>query len=827
MIEDQIAITGIGICSSIGRSAEECMERLVDGRAGVIEEAGLTPGSRVWLGRVSLQDRDDRRIAPGASHLDRTAQLALVAAQAANVEAAATTVDAERISLVFGTSHGGRSQLDAFVRDGASPETSGAAQRVLLHGAHYHQAAAVASVLGLRGAVITVSSACSSSGVAIAHACALLRSRRADLVFAGGADGFSLLTCAGFQALKTFSNGPTSPFSRRIGLSLGEGAGFVILERLEDAVRRGARVRAEIFGCGLSWDAHHITEPDPTGAGLLRAITSAVHRAPGTSAEIDYVHAHGTGTRANDAAESLALRRFFGDSAPPVGATKSLTGHTLGASSVFGLIFSILGMERGMLPPTAGFEGPRPGCDLDYVPGRARSAPVRRFLVDSAGFGGANAVVYAGRSEPRITGTGTTAFARAEIAITGLGALSAFGTGADRLVDGLRSNKSGVSAIERFPTCADGARRAGVVRDFTPNRLLPTIDMRRMDRAMQYAIVAVHEALSDASLLDAGSQRGDAGERIGLVVGTTRGAWTSFERYIDSVRDSRWERASPIHFPNLVMSSIGGQVSRALGLRGAASTIVDGTGAGLIALIEAAELLRHDDTQDAIAVVASDELGELLVNLHGRLGLLATDARVGELLRPYCSTASGMVLGEGAAAVILEPLDRARARGARIYARLSGSALTFDGTDYLSTEHVDYSSTDDGTGLARAMHLAAGDARITARELDVVYGHGRGLPEYDAREMTAIARFLAGNRVPMCCVLGSTGVAEASSGLFSAVAAARGMQHGEAYPIAGGEGLSGELDFVSCGVRHGSYHRALLVSGTASGHNAAVIMERC
>jgi 3-oxoacyl-[acyl-carrier-protein] synthase II len=406
-----------------------------------------------------------------------------------------------------------------------------------------------------------------------------------------------------------------------------------------------------------------------------------------------------------------------------------------------------------------------------------------------------------------------------EVAITGLGVLSAFGTGTAAFVDGLRLGKPGVAPIERFPTQEDGARCAGLVRDFAPHRVLPTLDMRRMDRVMQYAVAAVHEALTDAQLSATGSERGVASERIGLVVGTTRGAWSSFERYIESVRGARWDRASPIYFPNLVMSSIGGQVSRALGLRGAASTIIDGTGAGLMALIEAADLLRNDDTQDAIAVVASDELGELLVRLYNRLGLLATDGRGGERLQPYCGSASGMVLGEGAAAVIIEPLDRALARGARVYARLSGSALTFDGADYLSA--------DDGEGLTRAMHLAIEEAGIGPRQLDVVYGHGRGLPSYDAREVRAIARALDGHRAPMCCVLGSTGVAEASSGLFSVVAAALGMHHGEAYPIVGGGCPPSELDFVSGEVRRGSYHRALVASSTAAGHNAALILERC
>ncbi|HSP81784.1 MAG TPA: beta-ketoacyl-[acyl-carrier-protein] synthase family protein, partial [Myxococcaceae bacterium] len=643
---------------------------------------------KTWLGLVR---EELSRLVPEQEResLDRTALLALKAAHEAWREAGLDGADgrpeSSRLGLTFGTSHGGRSQYDRFIEEGSDVQREGAAERLLVRAAHHSQAEAVARALGLRGPVLTVSSACSSGANAIAHACALLRAGKADVILAGGADAFSELTCAGFQSLKAMADGPSSPFSSRIGLSLGEGSGFVVLETLEHARRRGAEPLAELLGYGLSWDAHHLTEPDPMGSGVLRAFTVAAGRAWLEPGELDYVHAHGTGTHANDGAESLALRRFFQPGeCPPVSATKSFTGHTLGASAVLGLIFAILGMRRGFLPPTVNFEGPRPGCALDYVPNEARRATIRHFAVDASGFGGTNAVLVGGLPTDARPGRRRS---REEVLITGLGTVSPIGCGREAFLEGLRTGRRGLE-----------------VRDFEPRRLVPTLAVRRLDRLMQFATAAVYEALGHAGL---GSGAIPA-ERLGLVVGTTRGAVASFEKYLASVRGASWQRASPVSFPNLVMSSIGGQVSQALGIKGAASTLVNGTTSGLHALVHACELLRDDDSLEALVVVAGDELNGLYRRLFERQGWL--DA--GGMLRPYDPEAGGLVLGEGAVALVLERSSSVRARGAPPLAAVRGAGLTADARGAHRME-------PEGRGLERAMRLALEEAGLEAGAVDV------------------------------------------------------------------------------------------------------------
>jgi len=808
----RIVVTGMGVCSPIGMDVPSSAERLFENVSGLRQVLGARPGSSAWAGLVERLE-PSRDLHAG---IDRTAQLAIVAAEEARRDAGLLLEGndpvAQTTGLVLGTSHGGRSQLDRFVDEGSDVEREATAEQLLLHAAHHHQSDAVAKKLGVRGPVATISSACSSSAGAIAHACDLLASGRARAVIAGGADAYSKLTAAGFAALKAVAEGPCSPFSVRIGLSLGEGAGFVVLERLEDARARNARIHAEVFGCGLSWDAYHITEPHPTGAGLLRAAESALAVAGVSVDEIDYVHAHGTGTRANDRAETLALKRLFGERRRPAAAssTKSFTGHTLGASAVLGLIFSILAMKRGCVPATLNFEASRTACDLDYVPNRCRATSIRRFLVEASGFGGTNGVVVAGdvaaEHRPRERRAGS-------VAITGVGFVSPLGCGIESVVAALQAGRSGVAPIRRFGTDGARAKSAALIEDFDPRQAIPTLDLRRMDRVMQFAVVAAHHALADARL-----PRALPRERIGLVLGTSRGAVTSFEKYLESVRGGAWHRASPIYFPNLVMSSIGGQVSRALDVQGACSTIVDGIGCGLNALIHGAELLRQSDDQDALVVLASDEVGEMFFRLSDRLGRLSLEIPARAAMRPYHPAAAGFALGEGAVALVLERSADARTRSARVHAELAGAGLTHDGGTYLGAE-------PDGAEMTRAMRLALCESGIDAGGLDVIYGHGRSMPAYDAREVRAFARLLEGRCVPVSCVLGNTGVAEASCGLFTVAAAALGLERDLAWPIVGDEIPSPQLRFIQHLPRRGRYRHALVAGSTDSGNNTAVVLR--
>jgi 3-oxoacyl-[acyl-carrier-protein] synthase II len=270
----------------------------------------------------------------------------------------------------------------------------------------------------------------------------------------------------------------------------------------------------------------------------------------------------------------------------------------------------------------------------------------------------------------------------------------------------------------------------------------------------------------------------------------------------------------------MVVSTVGGQVSQSFNLKGINSTLVDGMTAGLHALAHAYEVLWQTDDQDALVVVAADEIGPLFYRLFDRLGLLTgPDASVGEQLAPYDPQAGGMILGEGAVALVLERRRHAQKRSARAYAQLAGVGLTTDAYQLGKSE-------PEGKWLTRAMEAALTEAGLGAAEMDVAYGHGRGLPASDAREVRAWQRLLAGRATPLCCVSGHTGVAEATAGLYSVAAALLGMQRGEAYPVLTAGSLPKELTFVQGQVQRGQYRTALVAGSTEQGNNAAVVLRQ-
>ncbi|MCL8016305.1 beta-ketoacyl synthase [Streptomyces sp. AS02] len=253
----------------------------------------------------------------------------------------------------------------------------------------------LAAHLGSAGPRLTFTNACVASAAAIIHGCRLIASGRTDVAVCAGGYLVEEETFGKFDSGRALSkDGMVRPFSAdRSGLLLGDGVAVVVLESAEHTRRRGARPLASVVGWGAATDAHHIAQPHPEGAGLARAARQAMRLAGDPDgAALDYVNAHGTGTRYNDGAETRGLRAAFPDRAEsiPVSSTKSTTGHLLEAAGVVEFVITLLALTDGVLPPTAGFTAPDPECDLDYVPNRPREADIRRALTVNAAFGGAN-----------------------------------------------------------------------------------------------------------------------------------------------------------------------------------------------------------------------------------------------------------------------------------------------------------------------------------------------------------------------------------------------------------------------------------------------------
>jgi nodulation protein E len=248
---------------------------------------------------------------------------------------------------------------------------------------------------GITGPAYTVSTACSSSNHAIGQAYWLLRGGVADAAVTGGSEApFSMGNLKAWEAMRVVSPDTCRPFSKtRRGMILGEGGGMLVLETLDGALARGAKIYAEMAGFGMSSDAHHLTQPSPEGAA--RAMRAALKDGGIEPSQIGYINAHGTATAANDATETSAIRLVFGGHADriPISSTKSMHGHALGAAGALEAVATILALGHGLLPPTANFEEPDPQCDLDVVPNEARKAEPEYAISNSFAFGGLNAVL--------------------------------------------------------------------------------------------------------------------------------------------------------------------------------------------------------------------------------------------------------------------------------------------------------------------------------------------------------------------------------------------------------------------------------------------------
>jgi 3-oxoacyl-[acyl-carrier-protein] synthase II len=377
----RIAITGVGVICSIGRNRKEVWNSIVEARAG-IGKLTRFPGE-TFPTDIAAEVAGEL---PKTKRLSRTDLLAVVAATEALEQAG--QVRRERAVVSTGTSTGGLLEgEDYYFRRIAQGRRRAPASRVLQQPTS-GPSDAVARALDLGGGVISNATACASAGAAIGMAADYLRSHHADVAIAGGSDALCRLTYSGFNVLQAVDPEPCAPFSAgRKGITLGEGAGYLVLERWDDAVARGATILAELCGYGASCDAHHPTAPLEDGRGANAAMRGAL--AEGGTVAVDYVNAHGTGTLLNDSAETQAIAAAVGTNVP-VSSSKSYFGHTLGASGAIEAVVTVLALQHQLAPPTLRLDEPAADCTLDYIPHTPRPLVMTNVLSNTFGFGGSN-----------------------------------------------------------------------------------------------------------------------------------------------------------------------------------------------------------------------------------------------------------------------------------------------------------------------------------------------------------------------------------------------------------------------------------------------------
>ncbi|MDR1449421.1 MAG: beta-ketoacyl-[acyl-carrier-protein] synthase family protein [Propionibacteriaceae bacterium] len=716
----EIVVTGVGLITAVGADAAESWAAIQAGICGirpstVVDAKGLATS---LAGQVSIPLEDDglvgEDVEKGRKPVDRCHELAVKGLAEALADSGLLDQGAyerERVGLAVGTLLGGDRRGEAFFREWQAKGLAAADSRPLRQYPPNAVVDRLAEVFDLRGPRTVPSNACAAGAVAVAYGVELIEGGQADAVIAGGVDPLSTLPFGGFSCLESLDTQPCAPYTRSSGLTLGEGAGFLVLERREAAEARGAKILAVIAGYGLSADAYHPTAPDPSGDGAYRAMAAALTMAGLAPEDISYVNGHGTGTPANDSTEARAVRHLFSP-LPPISSTKSMIGHTLGAAGAVEAVVTVLAIRDGLLPPTVVPEGAALPADLDIVPSPARAADLKAAVSTSFAFGGNNAAIA-------ITAPGLPprpAPQNRPVVITGFGAVVANGRDTAEVEAALAAGDFlyGTESVE-----VEGRGRY-LTADVPARHLLKGIDpkhIRKMDTLSKRAAIATAELLKGRGLSH------DEASATGLFFATGAGPISSvaaFQRQL--LKDGSGNARV---FPNTVMNAAPGHVALLNHLQGPTLTICAGGTGAVSALFHASRVIAQG-AADRVIVLAADESPMEVVAAYSAIpGYLLKDGR----LQPYGD--SGRLIGGGAVALLLEAEETAPA--GRALGRVTGFGLTGDGSGCGLLSR-------DETAWARSFSLALEQAGLAPGEVDAVISAAGGRARIDDVEGRALAR---------------------------------------------------------------------------------------
>lgn len=595
MAERSPVITGVGIVAAPGRNVAEVWQAVASGTCG-LKPLTLFPSPR--YGQIPVGEIQHDLVELGAPlHSSRSDKLGWLAARDAISDAGLNPAAfADRTGVLLGCSVGGSFESERFLIQ--------LLQRKVMRprSTRYHECASaielIANHFGLFGPSLAVATACSSGALAIAAAAEMILTGAADVMLAGGTDSLSRTTWSGFHSLLLVDPLGCRPFDvARGGMSFGEGAAVLVLESEANALKRGAKIIARLTGWGASCDAHHATQPHPDGAGALAAMQAALHRANLDAAAIDYVNAHGTGTRDNDLAEAKALKRLFGDRVPPFSSTKRVFGHALAASGALEAVVCLEALRRGQLPPNPGFSEMDPAIGL--TPATAlRSAALTHVMSNSFGFGGNNAALIF--SQP-----GTTPHTRpiqpAPVAVTGLGLIGPGPATRHTVERPMPPTELTVHSCGQLDTSS-----------LTPNQ------RRRLSRIIQMALLAARRCPPPAPT-----------QRVAVALGSGLGAIDEGSILLENWISKAEREPMPARFPGSVHNAAAAQVAIELGAHGLNSAPTAGDISFESALWQGICQLAGGDA-DCALVGGVDELNKYPLGIGKRWGFWTEQTVPGE-----------------------------------------------------------------------------------------------------------------------------------------------------------------------------------------------------
>lgn len=728
----RVVVTGLGLICALGDNTEKCWNAAVNGVTGIREVSSVNTdgcyanvGAEVAMTSSELSDED----------LDRSSLLCIKATGEALADSGykITPENSDRIGVIIGNCVGGAASIDKYFTD--ELKNGGGNKNDILKMPAAAIANNVANHFGLNGTTANIVNACAAGTLSLSYAADLIRAGKADAFAAGGSDSFSSLAFAGFHALHALDENSCSPFNRSSGITLGEGAGVLIIESYEHAKARGAKIYCEVLGSGVSSDAHHITAPDPEGKGQMLAINRAIANSGLTPNDIDYINAHGTGTAKNDEAEFLSLHTIFdGSDHLSVSSTKSMTGHCLGAAGSIEAVLTVKAVCENTVPPTIGYTEEnletlkeKAGA-IDFVPNTKREKTINYAASNSFAFGGNNAsIVFA--KEPREIPDRTN---KNRIFVTGIGELIGKG---------------------RVEIGSDDFKALGIKMAF----------YRKLDRFSQLQLISGMKALADAGITVSEDNEKD----IGIVVGTADGPMTEIVGFQKNVIENGTANGSAFSFPNTVYNAAGGYFSIFAGIKGYNVTNANSIQAGLQSLCYAADVIRNGDEKIMVAT-GTDENTDVTEYLYGRLGLFNGE------------------LGEGSVSLILENENSANERGAKKYAELVGWASA-----HKSVEFGTVKGSEDA--LKKAVDSACEMAGITLSDIGAVIGFANGHPTVDAAEKS----LFEGLTCDKYSVRETTGEARAAACAEQAAYAAKLLDEKKYnYVLAAAVGVGGQYSAV-------------------------------
>ncbi|MEJ9306576.1 beta-ketoacyl-[acyl-carrier-protein] synthase family protein [Priestia megaterium] len=762
MKKHRVVVTGMGIISSIGNNKEENLRNMKEGNTGVKKLQKFSTDNFIshlgaeikqYNSQVCLKDKD-------FLSYDRCAQYAVVSIKEALEESNILDhISHQEVGLSLGTCNGGVNSLEE------QGKIESLDKEKMKNYPFFNQSDNVAKYFSLGGPVNTINTACAASGNAIGFGFEMVQKGYAKAMIAGGSDSMSSSVYAGFNALRALNPVPCSPYNNVYGLSLGEGAAFVVLETLESALDRNAKIYAEICGYGLSSDAYHETAPHPEGLGIQKAIEYAINQASIQKEQIEYINTHGTGTKANDKAELKGLEQVFGSETLkqiPLSSSKAYFGHNLGAAAAIEYVTTLLAIQENLLPATINFEQPREGCEhVNIITNNMVDRKINYFLCNNSAFGGHNASIVSRRwNKDSLKSVNVKKDTKENnVYIVGKG-------NSNVLLD----EKQG-SLLEHLIQKENSKQEI----NFNLKKYDNSLYERRMNTLSQHSIAAADTAIKDVDR-ESNLNR----EEIGLIYGTSRGSLQSTEKYFKSILQKGPEFASSIYFPDMVLNSVAGKVSKKLGLQGFSSSISTGGNDGLFSTIYGYEVIK-DSVYSHCLVGAGDELSNLSYEINQSIGL----------------DKSKYPVSEGSSFLMLSN----RLNIDKNYAQISGVGLTF-GSDINS--------------LNNALNMALNKAKTKISEIDFIFYNSNGLVDDLNTYKTLFEQIDKENNILKYC-FNSKGYLESTSSLNHLYLAAEVL----------GQDFT-DIDLINKFFNEDitTYEKGLVVSTSINGNNSVVVVNK-